>query len=102
MIDVANGYMRLMTGSPSEQGVPAEEGIEPADMAGDIGTDPDQVPNAPNRDPAVPPDDADTGAGDDPDTPKGFESFDDQGGHGGNWTSLATGGEGPDAPIRNQ
>jgi hypothetical protein len=103
MIDATDGYTRVMTASSNEQsGVPAEEGIEPADMADDLDHDPERVPNAPNRDPAVPPDDADTGAGDDPDTPKGFESFDDQSGHGGNWTSLATGGEGPDAPIRNQ
>lgn len=102
MGDAANGYMGRMTASSNEQsGVPAEEGIESADMAGDVGTDPERVPNAPNRDPSVPPDPADVGSGDDPDTPKGFESFDDQGGQGGNWTSLATGGEGPDAPIRN-
>ena len=100
MIDVAKGYTPAMTAS-SNEGVPAEEGIETADMAGDVGQDPERVPNAPNRDPAVPPDSADTGAGDDPQTPKGVESFDDQG-EGGGWTTLQTGGEGPEAPIRRQ
>lgn len=76
-----------MTVSPSEQfGVPPEEGIEHADARDDLGQDPEAVPNAPNRDPRVPPDDADTGSGDDPDTPKGFESFDEQAEHKGNWT----------------
>jgi hypothetical protein len=97
-----DGYTDGMTATPSEPGVPAEEGIEPANMAGDLSRDPDKVPNAPNRDPAVPPDDADSGAGDDPDTPKGFESFEDPAAGGGNWTSLSTGGVGPDAPIREQ
>jgi hypothetical protein len=96
----SGGYTVDMTGSPSEQGMPAEEGIESPNMADDLAQDPENVPNAPNRDPAVPPDDADTGAGDDPDTPKGFESFDE--GSGGNWTSLGTGGDGPAAPIRQE
>ncbi len=65
-----------MTDSPSEQqGVPAEEGIEDADVRGDLGTDPEAVPNAPNRDPAVPPDPADVGGRDDPDVPSRFESL---------------------------
>lgn len=103
MIDVANGYTPAMTASSNEQsGLPAEEGVEAADMADDVGQDPERVPNAPNRDPAIPPDDADSGSGDDPETAKGLESFDDEGGQGGNWTSLGTGGEGPEAPIRNQ
>ncbi len=73
-----------MTVSSNEQsGVPAEEGIEPADMRGDISTDPEAVPNAPNRDPAVPPQTDDLGTGDDPETPIGYESFDD--GRGGNF-----------------
>ena len=74
-----------MTDSPSEQhGLPAEEGVEDADVRGDLGTDPEKVPNAPNRDPAVPPDDADVGSGDDPDVPSGFESFQHTE-HDGNW-----------------
>ncbi len=101
MIRVANGYPPSMTPASNEQtGVPAEEGIEAADMAGDLGRDPERVPNAPNRDPAVPPDNADVGAGDDPDTAEGFESFDGDG--DGDWTTLSTGGVGPEAPIREQ
>lgn len=81
------GYTTYVTDSPSEQaGVPAEEGIDHADVREDLGTDPEKVPNAPNRDPAVPPDDADGGSGDDPDVPSGFESFDDQAEHKSNWT----------------
>ncbi len=71
--------------------MPAEEGIEHADARGDLGTDPEAVPNAPNRDPAVPPDPADVGAGDDPDVPSGFESFDEQAEHKGNWAQEPKG-----------
>lgn len=85
-----------MTDSPSEQaGVPAEEGIDHASVADDLGRDPESAPNAPNRDPAVPPDDADSGAGDDPETPTGFETFDEQAEHKGN---LAQGTQYPDPP----
>lgn len=72
MIGVGEGKAR-MTVSPSEQhGVPAEEGIEDADVRDDLGNDPDSVPNAPNRDPAAPPDHVN---GDDSEVPSGFESF---------------------------
>lgn len=89
-----------MTISPSEQsGVPAEEGIEDANVRDDLGRNPETVPNAPNRDPAVPPDDTDVGTGDDPDTPKGFGSFDDQAEHRGNWTrGTGPGAAGPNPP----
>jgi hypothetical protein len=96
MISGGAGTPTYMTDSPSEQaGVPAEEGIEHADVRGDIGTDPERVPNAPNRDPAVPPDSADVGSGDDPDLPKGFESFDEQAEHRGNY---AQGTSAPNPP----
>lgn len=96
MIGAAGGTPAYMTDAPSEQhGVPAEEGIEDADVRGDLGTDPETVPNAPNRDPAVPPDPADVGGGDDPDVPSGFESFDEHAEHKGNW---AAGTQEPNPP----
>jgi hypothetical protein len=65
-------------------GVPSEEDIDVADMSEELETDPDKVPNAPNRDPAVPPQEDDLGTGDDPRTPMGYESFEDT--RGGNYT----------------
>jgi hypothetical protein len=65
-------------------GVPGEEGIESADVRDDIDTDPESVPNAPNRNPAEPPRSDDVGSGNDPSTPTGYESFEDQ--RGGNFT----------------
>lgn len=45
-----------MTDNPIEQeGVPYEEQIEDADVAERLDQDPEQVPNAPNRDPRVEP-----------------------------------------------
>ncbi len=94
MIGGAGGTPANMTESSiGQQGVPPEEGIEDADARGDLGTDPEAVPNAPNRDPAVPPDPADVGAGDDPDVPSGFASIDDQAEHRGGW-----GTQGPNPP----
>jgi hypothetical protein len=90
-----------MTVSPSEQhGVPAEEGIEHADARDDLGTDPEAVPNAPNRDPAVTPPPGGPDADDDSDPPSGFESFDEQAEHRGNWTrgTGAGGTAGPNPP----
>ncbi len=45
-----------MTDKPIEQqGVPYEEQVEDADVVERIDQDPEQVPNAPNRDPRVEP-----------------------------------------------
>lgn len=98
MIGVGGGTPTYMTDSPSEQtGVPATEGIEDADARGDLGTDPETVPNAPNRDPAVPTPPGGPDAGDDSDVPSGFDSVDEQAEHRGNWT-RGTGAGGTAAP----
>ncbi|MGI8434685.1 MAG: hypothetical protein ACR2LE_08120 [Nocardioidaceae bacterium] len=77
-----------MTQSPQEMhGVPAEEDIEAADVATRLGQDPEQVPNAPNRDPHELPDQqpGPIDPGDDKvEFPEGTESFEHPG-RAGNW-----------------
>ncbi len=89
-----------MTEKPSDQegfGPPDEEGIDPAKVEEQLESDPDTVPNAPNRDPErrsrSAPSDPENRPGPlepgdkDPDLASGVESF-ERPGSDGNWRAT--------------
>ncbi|MBA3308913.1 MAG: hypothetical protein H0U28_02490 [Nocardioidaceae bacterium] len=67
-----------------DEGVPSEEDVADAKVKEQLETDPEDVPNAPNRDPFEDPDPMDPGPGSEPDPKPGTESF-ERPGESSNW-----------------